>query len=110
MAIIVETSDPAGLLKAIYEAINDKKVKTWSYDSDGDFTHTPQQWKDQAWLKPKVYASELRFSILKPEVGELQTYIYAAYHGRFIEMLLAHFDDSFTAAIGTAQKTEPDNF
>jgi hypothetical protein len=30
--------------------------------------------------------------------------IYGVYHGRFIEMLLTHFDDSFTSATATAQK------
>ena len=110
MAIIVKTSDPAGLLKAIYKAIDDKKVETWSYDSDGDFTHTPEQWRNKAWLRPKVYTGELRFGILKQKNVELSTTIYAVYHGRYIEMLLSHFDKSFTLATGTSQKTDPDNF
>ena len=42
MAVIVKTGDPAGLLKKIKKAIDDKHIETWSYDSDGDFTHTPE--------------------------------------------------------------------
>jgi hypothetical protein len=110
MAVIVKLSDPSALLKEIKKAIDDKKIETWSYDKDGDFTHTPSQWKNKAWLRPKIYTGELRFGILKPTDTTLTTEVYAVYHGRFIEMLLAHFDKSFTQAGGTAQKTEPDNF
>lgn len=110
MAIIVTTSSPSSLLKAIRKAIDDNEVETWSYDSDGDFTHTPAQWKGKAWLRPKVYTSELRFGLLGPKDTTMSTFIYGVYHGRFIEMLLNHFDKDFTRASATAQKTEPDNF
>lgn len=111
MAIIIKTSDPSGLLKAIKKTIDEGKIETWSYDKDGDFTHTPEQWKLQAWLRPRVYAGELRFGILKPQ-GEqtLKSVIYGVYHGRFIEMLLTHFDTMFVNSSATALKTEPDNF
>ena len=54
MAIIIKTNNPSGLLKAIYKAIDDKEIETWIYDADKDFTHTPDQWKNKAWLRPKV--------------------------------------------------------
>jgi hypothetical protein len=110
MAIIVKTNNPSGLLSAIHKAIDDNKVETWSYDRDGDFTHTPAQWKGQAWLRPRTYAGELRFGIIKRQDVDLSKLIYGVYHGRFIENLLVHFDNSFTLASATAQKTEPDNF
>lgn len=110
MAVIVKTSKPSDLLKAIRKAIDEKKIETWTYDSDGDFTHNPVQWSHKAWLKPKVYTTELRFGILSRKDTKLSTTIYAVYHGRFIEMLLTHFDSQFTTAIATAQKDEPDNF
>lgn len=110
MAILVKTQNPAGLLKAIKKAIDDENIDTWSYDNDGDFTHTPEQWKNKAWLRPKIYEGELRFGILKQKNVELKKVIYGVYHGRFIEMLLTHFDDDFSTASATAKKTEPDNF
>jgi len=110
MAIIVVTDTPSNLLKAIYKAIDDDKIETWSYDSDGDFTHSPDQWRNRAWLRPKAYAGELRFGIVSQKDVNLSRLIYAIYHGRFIEMLLNHFDDSFTVARATALKTEPDVF
>ncbi|MET4138120.1 hypothetical protein [Pedobacter sp. UYP1] len=110
MAIIIETNAPADLLAAIKKEIDEEKIETWSYDADGDFTHTPEQWRYDAWLRPKIYVGELRFGILKNENIDMSTIIYGVYHGRFIEMLLSHFDNKFTDALATAHKTEPDNF
>ncbi len=110
MAIIVKTSNPSGLLSKIKKAIDDNSIDTWSYDSDGDFTHKPEQWKNKAWLSPKIYSSELRFGILKQKDIKLTRSIYGIYHGRFIEMLLNHFDSDFSQAQATAMKTEPDYF
>ena len=36
--------------------------------------------------------------------------VYGVYHGRFIEELLAHFDDRFSTATATAQKELQDQF
>lgn len=110
MAIIITNSDPSTLLKKIYKAIDDKNVVTWSYDKDKDLTHKTIQWENKAWFNPQVYPNELRFGILGQEGIELSTEVYAIYHGRFIEMLLAHFDSEFGHAIATSQKTEPDDF
>lgn len=33
--------------------------------------------------------------------------IYGVYHGRFIEMMLAHFDTDFSLATASAQKDSP---
>lgn len=110
MAVIIKTSDPKGLLKKIKDAIDNEDVATWSYDTDGDFTHMPQQWKNKAWLKPKTYTTELRFGLLGPKDVEISKAIYGVYHGRFIEMLLTHFDEDFSNAYATAQRTDDDNF
>jgi hypothetical protein len=107
---LVKTTNPKSLLSAIKKSIDDKKVVTWSYDGDGDFTHTPEQWKSKAWLTPKLYEGELRFGILENTKEKLSKEIYGVYHGRFIEMILAHFDNDFNTANATAQLTEPDNF
>ena len=110
MALIIKTSDPASLLKEIKAAIDQKKVETWSYDPDGDLTHTPPQWFKKAYLRPKIYSGELRFGILGIKGVKLSNEYYGVYHGRFIEMLLIHFNSKFTTASATAKKFEPDNF
>jgi hypothetical protein len=43
MAINFETTTPKKLLAAFKKAIDDGHVKTWRYDADGDFIHTPDQ-------------------------------------------------------------------
>ncbi|RYZ37559.1 MAG: hypothetical protein EOO71_27460 [Myxococcaceae bacterium] len=102
MAIIVQTSNPSALVTAIRKAIDDGNVATWSYDDDGDFTHTPAQWSKKAWLRPYVGAGVLSFGLVGQKGVAMIKEIYGIYHGRFIEMLLSHFDDSFSNASATA--------
>jgi hypothetical protein len=106
MAIQVGTDNPQKLLDAIYEAIDEGHIETWTYDEDGDFIHvTPdEQWVGKAWLHPVPNATFLTLNTIAPTEG-LSDEVYAVYHGRFIEMLLAHFDDEFFSAIATAQLT-----
>jgi hypothetical protein len=59
MALHFFTNNPHGLLSAFKKAIDDGRVVTWAYDKDGDFTHTAQQWKDLAWLRPSTVAGQL---------------------------------------------------
>jgi hypothetical protein len=102
MAIRVSTTQPSSLLAAIKKAIDARHVDTWSYDSDGDFTHTPVQWAKKAWLRPTLQSGALVLNILHPTGVSLSKEVYGVYHGRFIEMLLAHFDDKFGDAQATA--------
>lgn len=102
MAVSVETPDPGGLLAAIKAAIDAGRIQTWAYDSDGDFTHSAQQWNRKAWLRPRVGFGVLTFSILGPRGQGVSREIYGIYHGRFIEMLLIHFDQRFSGAQASA--------
>ncbi|MBZ5532078.1 MAG: hypothetical protein LAO20_11660 [Acidobacteriia bacterium] len=102
MAIRVITSQPNALLAAIKKAINERHVDTWSYDADGDFTHTPPQWAKKAWLRPTIQSGALVFNIINPQGVTITKEIYGVFHGRFIEMLLVHFDGSFDDARATA--------
>ena len=91
------------LLAAYKKAVDGGHVATWSYDSDGDFTHTADQWNKKAWLRPKIKeGTALVFYILKPEDDVLSSAIYAVYHGRFIETMLRHCDGLFDSARATA--------
>ena len=49
---------PSQLLSTFKKAIDDGHVKTWSYDTVGDFTHTPDQWKYKAWLMKSAFDNE----------------------------------------------------
>lgn len=100
--IVAPTPDPEKLLVKLKSAIDSKKIKTWSYDSEGDFTHTADQWRQLAWLTPQIADGAIIFSIIPPRDKHITKLIYAIYHGRFIEMLLRHFDEDLS---GNAEVT-----
>lgn len=103
------TDDPAALLKAFRKAIDDKKVVTWSYDKDGDFTHTPAQWVNLGWMRPKIGLGSLTFNFLGNSKIATSKEVYAVYHGRLSESLLAHFDTDFTKVTATALASGTDS-
>lgn len=105
MALIIKTNDPSGLLSAIKKAIDDKKIDTWSYNTNNLFSHV-QQWEGKAWLKPKVVNGSLQFGIVGQINVDLTRYNYAVNHGRFSEMLISHFNNHFTEMISTSDPVE----
>lgn len=103
MAIHLKTTTPRKLLTTYKKAIDDGDVVTWSYDLDGDFTHTVEQWNKKAWLRPAVVEkTELVLHILAPKGTTLSPATYAVYHGRMIELMLRHCDGLFEEAIASA--------
>lgn len=109
MAVRVLCDEPQKLLKKINAAVEDGTVGTWQIDDDGDFTHTPRQWIYQAWFRPAVLSKTLVFNIFGPASKQVSTTAYAIYHGRFVEMLLNHFDEDFSSAIATAMPEGDDS-
>jgi hypothetical protein len=108
MSVNVYTAAPAALLAEIKAAIDEGKIDTWEYDADGDFTHKPTQWRNQAWLRPVVRQDRLVLTIVPTKTVNVSTVVYAVFHGRFIEMLLSHFDSKFTTATASAQIADGD--
>lgn len=108
MAIYFSTSQPNGLLGAFKKAIDDGHIETWSYDSDGDFTHTPPQWKNLAWMRPVISSGLLTFRFLGSQARTTKKSTYGIYHGRFIESMLTHCDERFDSAQATAMAASGD--
>ncbi|PIT02081.1 hypothetical protein TSA1_15920 [Bradyrhizobium nitroreducens] len=108
MAINFETSDPPGLLKAFKKAIDEGHVVTWAYDSDGDFYHTPPQWKGRGWLRPSYALGRLSLNYICNGGLKTTKADYGVCHGRFIESMLAHCDGLFLSAAATAMPTNAD--
>ncbi|KVP98758.1 hypothetical protein WJ97_09965 [Burkholderia ubonensis] len=104
MTIYAKTADPAALLKSIKKLIDEKKIETWAYDSDGDFYHTPTQWNRKAWLRPHIGIGSLDLKLIKRNDERLTKTVYGVYHGRFIEMLLTHFDETCDAVEASAMQ------
>lgn len=97
MSIYVKTKAPQKLIDDINESIKNDSIDTWSVDSDGDYTHTAKQWQYHAWMHPIVKEDRLIFAIWGRKDVDLGIVDYAVYHGRFVEMLLAHFDSQFSS-------------
>lgn len=108
MALIVKTSNPTELLIEIKKTIDTLGIQTWTYDSEGDFTHVPDQWKNKAWMRPHIYPGELHFGFLGNTKVKTTKLIYAVFHGRLAEMLLNHFDEKFSKIEATAMPTTID--
>lgn len=92
MSIYVKTDTPSDLVQRIRDGIKEKKITTWLCDNAGDFTHDTDQWRYNAWISPVVEEGRVVFRILCRKDRDLSVRDYAIYHGRFVEMLLVHFD------------------
>ena len=110
MAIYVSTDNPQDLLDKIKDYINKGKIDTWSFDSEGDFTHCADQWKNKAWFRPKIVGEYLVFGILGNTEVTMTKQLYGLYHGRFIEMVLSHFDSNMKSLKPTVMKSKYDSF
>lgn len=108
MAVNFESRDPTNLLATFKKAIDEGRVDTWSYDKDGNFTHTPPQWRDQAVLRPTILNGWLVMNFYLRKGQKASKALYAVYHGRFIESMLTHCDTLFTTANATAMPTNSD--
>jgi hypothetical protein len=109
MAIYFESANPAALLAAFKDAIDKKKVVTWSYDKDGDFTHTPEQWKNRGWLRPSSSSGRLTMSFLGTSDQVTTWEVYGIYHGRFIESMMVHCHSMFNDARAPSQPASSDS-
>lgn len=119
MALIVTKmeNNSSDLYTNIKQKIEENEIDTWTIDDDGDFTHSTEQWNCKAWMyqyEPKsgddIQPNQLVFGIIGNKQIKMTKYLYALYHGRFSEMLLAHFDDEITEIQITSQKTKYDLF
>jgi hypothetical protein len=101
MALRALTNDSAALLARIRKLIDIGLITTWTYDEVGDFTHTPFPWKNKAWLRPEEQSDGLQLTLVKTQNAPLTREIFAVYHGRFMEMLIAHVPTKYASATAT---------
>jgi hypothetical protein len=101
------TNSPHQLLSALRNSIRKGEIETWS-EVEGYLTHSAVQWNRKAWFLPSIEGNELRFAIIKSKGSNVSREVYAIYHGRFIEMMLAHFDNQYEKAAATALATVAD--
>jgi hypothetical protein len=102
MAIEIIARSPKEVLDAILSAIDNGEIEMWEYEDDQCLTYSPPQWRYQAWFAPTIHRQTLRLAIVAPAGRPISVEAYAVYHGRLIEMLLAHFDDCITSIHASA--------
>lgn len=108
MAVRAFTDNPQALLSALKKAIADGTITTWRIDSDGDLTHTAEQWARRAWMRPKILEDRLLFNIIASKGEKMSKTVYGVYHGRLIQTLLIHFDRKMKTVSATALETSGD--
>ncbi len=109
MAVMVSTNNPAALWRLVQEKIGDGSIKTWDLIKGTYLTHNPAQWNRNAFFRVLIQEEQLNFFIVPPEGQKISTEDYAVYHGRLIEMLLAHFDRRFRRASASANPVPGDS-
>jgi hypothetical protein len=102
MALYISADKPQNLLAAFKKAVDDGHIVTWTYKKNGDFVHTPEQWKNKAVMRPSTSEAMLQFGIVGRE-GVVTWPVYGVYHGRLIEEFLSHFSNQMKTATATAQ-------
>ena len=110
MAVRAFTDDSKGLLSALRDAIEDGDIETWRIDTDGDLTHTSNQWGGRAWMRPRALEDRLLFNIIAAKSEKMSKTLYGVYHARLIQTLLIHFDNKIERISATARGTTGDNF
>ena len=95
MALVVETDNPDEVMKRIYGDIKNNRIDTWTVNAAGYFSAVPKQWYNKAWMRKCNLIKEryLCFGIIEVQRGTMTQELYAIYHCRFAEMILAHCGD-----------------
>jgi len=106
MAIIAYTPRPRALLKAIVEAVDDGEVGGWERDGDGDFARSADGRNRVAWLRPRPGEGVLQLSFVVREGTTVTDEMYGFYHAAFVQLLLTHFNEDFSALTVTVPQED----
>jgi len=114
MAILVDTANPAGLHKAIMNAVKGGKLDKWElyvHENTEFITLASGPSKKKAQLKPVVVANEnkLKFAFFAPG-KPVKRALYAEYHAAIIQTLITGFSSQFKYASAGGKATTIDKF
>lgn len=101
MALVVASPDPNGCLRSL-KAFVDTHIYGWTCDSDGDFTQTDPNWRNRAWLRPRIGSGTITFTIVPPARTKVTAGVYASFHAAFVDLLLRTVDQKFNDVRVTA--------
>jgi|GEM_PF-6551601 len=109
MAVQVKCANASALLAKIEAYLVDPGSNTWAINAKREITHTPEQWRGQAYFTGQSNAENDRiifaFSMAKtPPAGltpKTRAQAYPYYHGRLVSFLFDHFHGQFEFVAGT---------
>jgi hypothetical protein len=109
MAVHIRCEDAKALLATIEAHLATKKPETWAINtSTRQITHTPDQWKDQAYFKGTAHKDNdivtFAFTVgtITGKDAKTRDQVYPHYHGRFVSFLFDHFHGQFKRVIADA--------
>ncbi len=113
MAVIIATTKGTALLECIKKQIDAakydrSKIDTWIYNERNDFTLTPAQWANRAWMRPFIHPDTLTFNFVGNKQELTTREIFAVYHGRLVEMLIKHCPEYFSRVQATSDAVTGD--
>lgn len=92
MAVFIKVKDPKGLLDDIKSAVENGEIQTWVCDSDGDFTLSDEDLKNEAWFHPyQVVGDTLVFGIVGRKNVKMPMSLFSTYHGELTKTLLMNY-------------------
>jgi len=107
MTVTVKAYNARTLLKGFIAATKkdpgeEGAITVWKQRPSGRFGYLPKQYANLAYFAATVDSSGiLKFEIIRPEGKEVDQFTYAVYHGRLVEILLAHFPDQIIGVSAT---------
>lgn len=112
MAILINTNKNSyDIVRDIRFKIDDGEIEDWIYDEDGDFTLKDSLLNEKAWMSPTLTEGLqyiVMFNIIGRKGGDLSSDEYAAYHGKFVELLIKYYGEFITNLIVTMPKKSED--
>src|SRR5262249_54779560 len=95
------------LRRGILERLDQRTVEGW--ESDGEsLTLTDPKWAGKAWVRAFPEPGRLVLGLVPSEGGAMTDGVYAAYHGRLVELLLRLFRELVSSVQVTGPVTYPD--
>ena len=93
MAIRIQVSNPALLLRDIQEHIDKGIIPVWQYDSDDDYYMETESGEILAWFTPYyIGEKEVILGIIGSNASMISKEVYSLYHSEFINILLRFYN------------------
>jgi len=93
MALRIKFNKDTDIIERIGSLIQDNPYSAWIIDADRDISLADPMWKYHAWFRFKAEENQGGvFGIIGSKKYHMTKTLYAIYHSRLADLLLANFD------------------